>query len=144
MHIPSDLVVKSQVVDIAQHISWLMWRPSIVYLSCKHRKARCERLSTSADYGSTTKSGGVWGFLVHDAVKDLPQRVAIAALRRRRDADHQRAIGAPGPAMVEDAAVGRGGGVVRFVNDDGVEIRHEAGEPRAATEGLHTGHHGGG
>jgi len=58
-HIPSDLVVKSQVVDIAQHISWLMWRPSIVYLSCKHRKARCERLSTSADSWSTTKSGGV-------------------------------------------------------------------------------------
>ena len=30
--------------------------------------------------------------------------------------------------------------MVRFINDDGVKVRHQAGEPRAATEGLHTGH----
>ena len=34
--------------------------------------------------------------------------------------------------------------MVRFVNDDGLEIRHQAGEPGAATQGLHTGHHRGG
>ena len=50
----------------------------------------------------------------------------------------------PGPAIVEDAPVGGGGGVVRLVNDDGLEIRHEAGEPTAAAQGLHTGYHGGG
>jgi hypothetical protein len=34
--------------------------------------------------------------------------------------------------------------MVRFVNDDGLEIRHEAGKPGAAAQGLHTGHDGGG
>ena len=33
--------------------------------------------------------------------------------------------------------------MVRFVNDDGVEVWHEPGEPRAPTQGLHTGHHRG-
>ena len=32
--------------------------------------------------------------------------------------------------------------MVRFVNDDGLEIRHEARQPGAATQGLHTAHHG--
>jgi len=45
--------------------------------------------------------------------------------------------------MLQDAAVRRGGRVVRFVNDDGVEVWHEAGEPWAATQSLHTGHHRG-
>ena len=31
-----------------------------------------------------------------------------------------------------------------FVNDDGLEIRHEAGAAGAAAQGLHTGDHGGG
>ena len=39
------------------------------------------------------------GFLVHDAVKDRPQRVVIPAFGRRRDADHERAVGMPGPAI---------------------------------------------
>jgi hypothetical protein len=34
--------------------------------------------------------------------------------------------------------------MVRFINDNGLEIRHEAGEPGAAAQGLHTGYHGGG
>ena len=34
----------------------------------KHRKARCERLSTSTDYWSTTKSGGVCGLVISDSV----------------------------------------------------------------------------
>ena len=82
------------------------------------------------------------GFLIDNAVKHLPQRVAIAALGGRRDADHQRPIGPPRPAILQDAPVGGGGGVVRFVNDDGLEIRHQARQPGAATQGLHTGHHG--
>ena len=84
------------------------------------------------------------GFLIDNAVKDLPQRVAIAPLGGGGDPDHQRPVGTPGAAIVEDAPVGGRGGVVRFVNDDGLEIRHEAGEPGAATQGLHTGHHRGG
>ena len=32
--------------------------------------------------------------------------------------------------------------MVRFVNDDGLEIWYEAGQPGAATQGLHTGHDG--
>jgi hypothetical protein len=34
--------------------------------------------------------------------------------------------------------------VVRFINDDGVKVRHQAGEPRAATQGLDTGDNCGG
>ena len=84
------------------------------------------------------------GFLIDNAVKDLPQRVVIPPFGGGRDADHERAVGMPGPAILQDAPVGGGGGVVRFVNDDGLEIRHEAGQPGAATQGLDTGHHGGG
>ena len=47
----------------------------------------------------------------------------------------------PGPTILQNAPIGRRGGVVRFVNDDGLEIRYEAGKPGAATQGLHTGHH---
>ena len=84
------------------------------------------------------------GFLIDNRVKDRPQRVVIAALGRGRDPDHERAIGLPGPAILQNALVGGRGGMVRFVNDDGLEIRHQPGQPVAATEGLHTGHHGGG
>src|SRR5262245_53209345 len=49
----------------------------------------------------------------------------------------------PGPAILQDTPVGWRGGMVRFVNDDGLEIRHEAGEPGATAERLHTGDHGG-
>ena len=31
--------------------------------------------------------------------------------------------------------------MVRFVNDDGLEIRHQTRQPGATTQGLHTGHH---
>jgi hypothetical protein len=34
--------------------------------------------------------------------------------------------------------------MVRFVNDNGLEIRYEAGEPGTTTERLHTGDHRGG
>jgi hypothetical protein len=33
--------------------------------------------------------------------------------------------------------------VVRFVDDNGLKIRHEAGQPGAATQGLDAGDHGG-
>ncbi len=68
----------------------------------------------------------------------------IATLGGRGDAHHERASRPPRPAILQDAAVGRGGGVGRFVNDSGLEIRHQAGQPGAATQGLHTGHHDGG
>src|SRR5712691_7222680 len=32
----------------------------MVHISCTQRNAKCEPLSTSADYWSTTKSGGMW------------------------------------------------------------------------------------
>ena len=84
------------------------------------------------------------GFLIDDAVKDLPQRLAIPALGRGRDADHERPVGLPGPAILQDTSVGGCGGVVRFVNDDGLEIRYQTRQPGPATQGLHTGHHDGG
>jgi hypothetical protein len=31
--------------------------------------------------------------------------------------------------------------MVRFVNDDGLEIWHQTGQPGAAAQGLHTGDH---
>jgi hypothetical protein len=34
--------------------------------------------------------------------------------------------------------------VVRFVNDNGLEIWDQTRQPGAAAQGLHTGHHGGG
>jgi hypothetical protein len=83
-------------------------------------------------------------FLIDNAIKDLPQGVVIPPFGGGCDPDHQRPVGMPGPAILQDAPVGGRGGMVRFVNDDGLEIRHEAGKPRATTERLHTGHHGGG
>ena len=84
------------------------------------------------------------GFLIDNTVKHLPQRVVIPPFGGRRDPDHQWSVGMPGPAILQDTPVGGRGGVVRFVNDDGLEIWHEAGQPGAAAQGLHTGHHGGG
>jgi hypothetical protein len=82
------------------------------------------------------------GFLIDNAVKDLPQGVVIAPFGGRGDPDHQRPVGMPGPAILQDAPVGGGRGMVRFVNDDGLKIRHETGQPGAAAQGLHTGHDG--
>ena len=42
--------------------------------------------------------------------------------------------------MGENPTVGRGGGMVRFVNDDGAKIGHEVGKPGPATQRLHAGH----
>ena len=79
--------------------------------------------------------------LVHDPVKDLLEGLAIAPRGRRGHPHHERPVGLPGATMGEDATIGRGGGMVRFVNDDGAKIRDQAGEPGPATQGLHTGHH---
>ena len=68
----------------------------------------------------------------------------LAAFGRRRDPHDQWPVGMPGLAIVEDPLVGWRGGVVRFVNDNGLEIRYKAGEPGAAAQRLHTGHHRGG
>jgi hypothetical protein len=84
------------------------------------------------------------GFLIDNAVKHRPQRVVIPAFGGGRDPDHQRPVGMPGPAILQDTPIGRRGGVVRFINDDGLEIRHEASEPGATTERLHTRDHRGG
>ena len=75
------------------------------------------------------------GFLIDNAVKDRPQGVVIPPLGRRRDPDHQRPVGMPGPAILQDAPVGGRGGMVRFVDDDGLEIRHEAGETGSGDSG---------
>jgi hypothetical protein len=84
--------------------------------------------------GSRTLYGRRW----------MATRVLIAALGHRRDADHERAISPPRPAILQHAVVGGRGGVVRFVNDDGLEIRYQTRQPGTAAHGLHTGHDGGG
>ena len=57
-------MVKCQAIDIANIISSLIWRWSIVQPSCRNRKWRCELLSPSEVHRSTTKSGGVCDFLL--------------------------------------------------------------------------------
>jgi hypothetical protein len=55
--IPPDLVVKYQAIDIFEVIFSLVWQRNIVQTSCRNRKLRCELLSLSGAYRSTTKSG---------------------------------------------------------------------------------------
>src|SRR5207237_10586493 len=54
--IPSDLVVKSQAIDIAEVILSRIRRPHVVHTLCRHRKSRCELPSTSEAHWFTTKS----------------------------------------------------------------------------------------
>ena len=61
-HIPPELVVKRQAIDIFEAISLPIWQRNIVQTSCRNRKWRCELLSPSEDHWSTTKSGGVWNY----------------------------------------------------------------------------------
>src|SRR5712691_4710314 len=63
IQIPSDLVVKSQLIDIIDVILQLIKRPNGVQMACRNRKSRCELLSTSEVQWSTTKSDGVCQFL---------------------------------------------------------------------------------
>ena len=55
-HIPPELVVNRQVVDIFEVISSPIWQRNIVQTSCRNRKWQCEPL-TSEVHRSTTNSG---------------------------------------------------------------------------------------
>jgi hypothetical protein len=52
--IPPDLVVNSQAIDIIEFIQSPIGRKNVVKGLGRNRKSRCERLSTSEDYWSTT------------------------------------------------------------------------------------------
>src|SRR5438105_1519631 len=58
--IPPDLVVKSQAIDIVEVILSRIRRPHVIHTLCRHRKARCDVLSTSEAHWFTTKSDGMW------------------------------------------------------------------------------------
>src|SRR5438874_2079599 len=58
--IRSGTVVKSQAIDIVEVILSRIRRPHIIHTLCRHRKARCELLSTSEAHWFTTKSDGMW------------------------------------------------------------------------------------
>ena len=58
--IPPDLVVKSQAIEIVEVILSRIRRPHVIHTLCRHRKARCELLSTSEAHWFTTKSDGMW------------------------------------------------------------------------------------
>jgi hypothetical protein len=62
MHIPPDLVVKSQAIDMAEIILSRIRRPNAVHTLCRNRISRFEQLSTSEAHWSTTKSDGMWTF----------------------------------------------------------------------------------
>src|SRR5712691_10620617 len=55
--IPPDLVVKLQIIDIADVIFSPIWRRHLVHIGGRNRKSRCEPLSPSAAHRFTTKSG---------------------------------------------------------------------------------------
>jgi len=57
---PPDLVVKSQVIDIAEVMSPFIRRLNVVQTLWRNRKSRGELLSTSEAYWSTTKYDGMW------------------------------------------------------------------------------------
>jgi hypothetical protein len=58
--IPTDLVVKSQAIDIAEINSSRIRRPNAVPMLCRNRISRFAQLSTSEAHWSTTKSDGMW------------------------------------------------------------------------------------
>jgi hypothetical protein len=58
--IPLDLVVKSQVIDMAEIILSRIRRPNAVHTLCRNRISRFAQLSTSEAHWSTTKSDGMW------------------------------------------------------------------------------------
>ena len=62
IHIPPDLVVKSQAIDMAEIILSRIRRPNAVQTLCRNRISRFEQLSTSEAHWSTTKSDGMWNF----------------------------------------------------------------------------------
>src|SRR5262249_50918728 len=60
--IPSDLVVKSQIVDIIDLILQIVGHPNGVHRPCRNRKSRGAVLSTSEGQWATTKFDGVCNF----------------------------------------------------------------------------------
>jgi polyribonucleotide nucleotidyltransferase len=59
IHIPADLVVNRQAIDIVEVISSLIWPRNIVQTSCRTRKWRYKPRSRSEVHRSTTKSAGM-------------------------------------------------------------------------------------
>src|SRR5207244_10815310 len=53
---PPELVVKSQAIDIIEVILSRIRGPHVIHTLCRHRKARCELLSTSEAHWFTTPS----------------------------------------------------------------------------------------
>jgi hypothetical protein len=50
-HIPPELVVKRQAIDIFEAISFPIWQRNIVQTSCRNRKWQCEPLSRRRSIG---------------------------------------------------------------------------------------------
>ena len=71
VHIPTDLVVKSQPTDIIDIILCPIKRPNSVYIACRVRKSGGELLSIAEVLWSTTKSDGMCDFL------SQPERVPM-------------------------------------------------------------------
>src|SRR5215475_5010594 len=59
LQIPPDLVVKSQVIDIAEINSSRIRRLNAVPMLCRNRTSRFAQLFTSEAHWSTTKSDGM-------------------------------------------------------------------------------------
>jgi hypothetical protein len=72
----NDLVVKSQVIDIIDVTLQLIRRPHVVQTSSCNSKSRCEPLSTSEAHRFTTKSDGMWSFLIEIGTTLLEEGVS--------------------------------------------------------------------
>src|SRR5215475_13569944 len=58
------LVVKTQAIDIVEIILRLLRLSDVVQTSWRKRNSRCELLASSETHWSTTKSDGMWFFLL--------------------------------------------------------------------------------
>jgi hypothetical protein len=73
---------KSQDIDIAEVILSLIKRPKVVQTRRRKRKSRFELLSTSEAHRSTTKSDGMWIFLV---LRMLPEGILLLVSKNKMD-----------------------------------------------------------
>src|SRR5215475_10854247 len=76
LQIPPDLVVKSQVIDMAEINSSRIRRSNAVPMLCRNRTSRFAQLFTSEAHWSTTKSDGMWNFpalrSIHTQTPEMP------------------------------------------------------------------------
>ena len=89
--IPPDLVVKSQAIEIVEVILSRIRRPHVIHTLCRHRKARCELLSTSEAHWFTTKSDGMCKFLYDRGWKGYTLELIgqeASSIRRALMAEH--------------------------------------------------------